>query len=130
MSYYWNPKPLRPEPKDPLFKMEEAPTVVKALTPIQRQRQLDGTPVTVTGVLADRPADPRLTLDTKLNKGSLVEKMDERPKQPKQDPQDPISVVKSYMAFRKSKQEEANTMDKSLQNMAQALLDLAAKTGV
>lgn len=99
MSTAWAPKPLRPAAENPLFEMVESPTVVKGLTPIQRQRLADGTPHTVTGLPVGAPPDPVLALPpSMLKKGSLVEKYDERPKQPKQDPEDPMTVVKSYLA--------------------------------
>jgi hypothetical protein len=42
----WNPKPLRPENKNPLFQMNEEWTVKKSLSPIEKQRLQDGTPHT------------------------------------------------------------------------------------
>ena len=43
MSYTGSPKPMMKPDPNPLFTMEEGEYVVKALTPIERQRQADGT---------------------------------------------------------------------------------------
>ncbi len=127
----WAPKPLRPNSENPLFEMVEAPTVVKSLTPIQRQRLSDGTPHTVTASTALRPADPVLSLPSTLVKGSLVEKYDERPKQPKQDPEDPMTVVKSYLTHRSAESvEKSASMSKSVEKMNAAIADVLSKTGV
>ena len=111
----WAPKPLRPEPENPLFEMVEAPVVIKGLSPIQRQRLADGSQHTITGPTALRPADPTLTLpETMMNKGSLVEKYDERPKMPKQEPEDPMTVVKSYLAKAEKVRTEPDGVSKSV----------------
>lgn len=114
MNTSWAPKPMRPAADNTLFEMVEHPVVVKGLTPMQRQRLADGTPHTVTGRTALRPADPELKLpETMVKKGSLVEKFDERPKQPKQDPEDPMTVVKSYLS-QKNPDTSASEVTKSV----------------
>jgi len=90
MSYY-APKPLRPEATNPLFTMNDSYTVVKSfMTPIQRQRSLDGSPITTTPRTALRPEGERIYLG-----GDHITKSvscDEKP-QP-----DPDEVMKSYLA--------------------------------
>jgi len=118
---------LRPEFQNELFPMVEAPTVVKSLTPIERQRAEDGTQLTPMRPSALRPADPALY----ITKGSLVEKYAERPQLPKQQPEDPMTTVKSYIAF-KSKEAEAKPdqeMAKSVAAMNAAIARFAAKAG-
>ena len=136
MNTGWSPKPLRPTPENPLFKLTEPETVVKELSPIQRQRLADGTPHTITPVTSLRPADPALTIRPELVKGSLVEKYDERPKQPKQDPEDPSMVVKSYLAYKggsdpdaESKQKMQEETRKSLDDLRTRIQDLVTWTG-
>ncbi len=136
MNTGWAPKPNRPESANPLFEMVEAPIVVKGLTPIQRQRLADGTPHTVTGRTALRPADPELKLpESMVKKGSLVEKYDERPKQPKQDPEDPMTVVKSYLAFEGKSdpdfdsKEKMQRVHKSIETMKAAINNFVQKAG-
>lgn len=128
----WSPKPLRPVAENPLFEMVESPTVVKGLSPMQRQRQEDGTPHTRTGPTALRPADPILTLPNILVKGSLVEKFDERPKQPKQDPADPMAVVKSYLAKGPAvpPPTKEEPVSKSLDRMKTAIANMLAAAGI
>lgn len=128
MNTGWAPKPLRPESDNPLFQLVESPTVVKGLSPMQRQRLADGTPHTVTAATALRPADPVLSLpDSLLSKGSLVAKYDERPKQPKQDPEDPMTVVKAYLAFKgaDAKDPDADS-DEKMQKVSKSV-DIDAK---
>ncbi len=123
MNTGWSPKPLRNVEQH----FTELPIVVKGLTPMQRQRELDGTPHTRTGPTALRAPDPVLVLPATLKKGSLVEKFDERPKAPKQEPEDPMTVVKSYLAGQPA-QPDAN-MAKSVSKMNAAIQDVLAKTG-
>lgn len=123
MNTGWSPKPLRNVEQH----FVELPIVVKGLTPIQRQRALDGTPHTVTGPTALRAPDPVLVLPDSLKKGSLVAKYDERPKLPKQDPEDPMMVVKSYLAVKPA--EPDAKMAKSVEKMNAAIQDVLAKTG-
>lgn len=123
MNTGWSPKPLRNVEQH----FTELPVVVKGLTPMQRQRELDGTPHTRTPATALHPPDPVLSLpNTMVKKGSLVEKFDERPKAPKQDPEDPMTVVKSYLA---SKPAAVETTSKSVEKMNAAIQDVLAKTG-
>ena len=127
MSTYWSPKPMR-QIDDSLFQMTEAPTVVKSLTPIQRQRLRDGTPHTNGALSSLRAPEPTLVLSPALVKGSLVAEYDSRPKPINQDPPDPMTVVKSYLAYKPNvaKSEEAV---KSLNAMTSAIKAFAAKTG-
>ena len=135
MNTGWAPKPLRPESEDPLFKFVETPTVVKGLSPIERQRLADGTPHTIGTPTALKPPDAVLTLRPDLVKGSLVEKYAERPKPPIQDPPDPMTVVKSYMAYEgksdpdPDSEKKMREMSKSLATMQSAIQDLVKKTG-
>lgn len=127
MNTGWAPKPLRPEFQNELFPMVEAPTVVKSMTNIERQREQDGTPMTAVRPSRLQPPDMPLY----INKGSLVEKYDERPKMPKQEPEDPMTTVKSYIAF-KSKETEHKPdqeMAKSVAAMNAAIAHFAAKAG-
>ena len=105
---WWNPKPLRPQADNTLFTFHEQPTVVRGLSPMQRQRLADGTPPTVSGPTALRPADPALNIRPSLVKSSMVEKIEEENPRygvPRRDPVEPLGVIKSYMAY-KSKDEE------------------------
>lgn len=132
MNAGWSPKPIRPVADSPLFEWVEAPTVVKGLSPIQRQRLADGTPHTVTGRTCLRAPDPVLALpESMLNKGSLVEKYDERPKQPKQDPVDPMTVVKSYLAEKEPKYQMSKSMDSQfkLDELRTRIQDVLALVG-
>lgn len=130
MNTGWAPKPLsRPESDGLLFAMVESPTLVKGLSPMQRQREADGSGHTRTGSTALRPPDPTLVFpDSLLSKGSLVEKYDERPKMPKMDPEDPMMVVKSYLASKKPEPAEA-PVDKSVEKMMAAIQDVLGRTG-
>lgn len=124
MNSGWAPKPLRNLDTSGFV---ERPTVVKHLTPIERQRAEDGTPHTAMRPSALRPADPELY----ISKGSLVEKYAQRPQLPKQDPEDPMTTIKSYIAF-KSKEAEAKPdkdMAKSVAAMNAAIAHFAAKAG-
>jgi hypothetical protein len=106
---WWNPKPLRPQADNTLFQFHEQPTVFKGVSPMQRQRQADGTPPTVSGYSALRPADPALTIKPDLVKGSLVEKIEEKNPRygvPKRDPVEPMGVIKSYMAYKSEDKED------------------------
>lgn len=132
MSSYWSPKPLRPAAINPLFQMVESETVVKGLSPIQRQRKEDGTPLTRGARTSLRPADPELTLRDDLVKGSIAEKFAKRPEQPKMDPVDPISVVKAYMAWdpdSKKKQEAISKSAHNVNSMQGAIASLLRVTG-
>lgn len=125
MSTAWSPKPTKVVPESPLFVWDDAPTIVKGLSPMERQRMEDGTHHTRTGPTNLRPADPELY----ISKGSLVEKYDERPKLPKQDPQDPMFVVKSYLDH-KAPDEQKTIMTKSLATMNSAIAAYSARAGV
>lgn len=132
MNTGWAPKPLRCF-NFGMFPFEETPTVVKSLTPMQRQRELDGTPITVTPHTALRPPDPVLTLGG-LAKGSLAEKMGEKHGEAKADPEDPLFVVKSYLE--KCADTKPETIDKdtdiqkSLRTMDRLIQDLIDVVGL
>lgn len=133
MTSWWSPKPLRPAAANPLFKMEEGPVVEKSLSPMQRQRQADGSPYTRTSPTGLRPADPELILRPELLKGSLMEKQANRPELPKQDPEDPLTIVKSYMAWDPDAGEKAESVKKSqsaVDRMRSAISKVLHKTGV
>ena len=88
-SYKDSPKPLRKGDPNPLFKMEEGDYVVKALSPIERQRREDGTPYTTVIPSAVEPRERGLYLkEEKVTKS--VEAAVHR------DP-DPDEVVKAFM---------------------------------
>lgn len=54
---------MRPDPNG-LFAVDESVTLIKSVrTPMQRQRDLDGTPHTITGPTALRPPDPELVIE-------------------------------------------------------------------
>lgn len=128
MNTGFAPKPMRPEFKNELFPMVEAPTVVKSMTPMERQREVDGTPMTAMRPSRLHPPEAEQP-GLYVTKGSLVEKYDERPKLPKQDPEDPMTTVKSYIAF-KSKETEAKPdqeMAKSVAAMNAAISHFAAR---
>lgn len=102
---WWSPKPLRSvSHTNSLFQMVEPETTVKGLSPIERQRKEDGTPMTRTPPSALRPADPALSLKSDLiNKGSMVARYDEkypRNDAPRLDPPEPLGVLKSYLAYK------------------------------
>lgn len=62
-SFTGSPKPLnRPTLNEGIFKFVEKETIVKGRSPMQRQRDEDGTPLTRQGHTALRPPEPKLTL--------------------------------------------------------------------
>jgi hypothetical protein len=71
MSGHWAPKPLVTADPAGLFPVDDSYEVVKkGLTPMERQRRLDGTPHTKTGRTALRPEGPTLYLGSeRLSKG-------------------------------------------------------------
>lgn len=64
----WSPKPLRPTYNLP---ENEDYSVKTSLTPMERQRISDGTPITVSRPGDLKPADPKIY----LGKGSLAENL-------------------------------------------------------
>ena len=94
--YNESPKPWnKPDTTDGLFVMDETITVVKSVeTPMQRQRRLDGTPHTVTGVMCDRPQGPQLTLD---GLGGLEKSYHANTDDKDEDCDSPDDVMKAYM---------------------------------
>lgn len=102
---WWSPKPLRGvSHTNSLFQIVEPVTVVKGLSPIERQRKEDGTPITRQPPSALRPPDAVLSLKNDLiNKGSMVARFENKfPKNstPRQDPAEPLGVIKSYLAYK------------------------------
>ena len=79
----------RPKDPNPLFKMEDEKVIVKSLSPLQRQREKDGTPITRGNPTSLLPPDTELYLEG-LNKGSEenVEKA---------APLDAEAVIKAYL---------------------------------
>ncbi len=53
----------RPKDPNPLFKMVDEPVVAKSLTPLQRQRHKDGTPITAGNPTSLHPPDIKLHLE-------------------------------------------------------------------
>lgn len=87
-------------PKDPngIFQLDESVEVVrKGLTPMQRQRQADGSPHTRHGHSKLRPEGPRLHLGSDKISKSKDASLNERKES---DPApDPDAVVKAYLNF-------------------------------
>lgn len=102
----------RPAAVNPLFVMDEQPTVVKGLNPMQRQRLADGTQITNGGRSALRPPDPVLYVREELTKGSLAENL-KRETKPDLDPQDPSSVVKAFLAQKPKDEDKEEFVKKS-----------------
>jgi hypothetical protein len=88
----WNPKPLRPQDPNPLFKMGDDYTVRKSLSPIEKQRIQDGTPHTKTGRTRLKPGNVEPIDGPELYLHKSVKKEDAPP------PPDPDEVVKSFLA--------------------------------
>jgi hypothetical protein len=64
----WEPRPLRNFHNLP--ENTEEYRVKKSITPIERQRKLDGTPITISGRSNLKPKEPSIII-----KGSLAEKL-------------------------------------------------------
>jgi hypothetical protein len=87
----WSPKPLRPATQDAIFAMSEEYTVEKSYrTPIQRQRDLDGTPFTKGNYTGLGPSVNLYLGEDRLSKGSAS---DEPKKQI-----DPDAIMKAYLS--------------------------------
>lgn len=111
----WAPKPLRPTLNEGIFKFETPEARVKYPSPIERQRQLDGSPHTVIAKSALRPPDVKLTLNaddvssrSTVVKGSMVEEVDQgKPSDSAADPAELITkatgVVSSYLLSKGAK---------------------------
>lgn len=91
MSKTWNdsPKPLRPPTSDPIFSEGDNTYVVKATTPMQHQRSLDGSQHSMNRRSALAPKGIDLYIS-----GDKVTKS--QPK-PKPAPLDADAIVKSFM---------------------------------
>lgn len=81
----------RPIDPNPLFRMDDDPVVAKSLTPLQRQREKDGTPITTGNPTSLHPPDTELYLEG-------LTKSTEEPIE-KSEPLDPDAVVKAFMAY-------------------------------
>jgi hypothetical protein len=91
----WEPKPLRPMYNLPV---NEEYRIKKDLTPMERQRRSDGSPITVSRPYDLKPADPKIY----LGKGSLAEKLPPATSQTNTDPPQFCEhsfseLVKSYL---------------------------------
>lgn len=92
-----SPQPLRKSDSDPLFKEGDDGYVVKALSPIERQRKLDGTPHTSNRQSAFRPKDTELYIgEDKISKASLPDAKSVSAQSERDI--DPDEVVKAFMA--------------------------------
>lgn len=90
MSSWWSPRPLYKR-DDALFSIDDNQDyVVKSGTPIERQRELDGTPHSSMLGARFSPPDNLYLEGSKLNKG---------PEMVKTDPPiiDPDEVVKAFL---------------------------------
>ena len=84
---FYNPKPLRPEDPNPLFKFCNDYEFEKELTPIQRQRRVDGTQHTKTGLTKLNPGNVEPVTGPKLELNKAV----------KPTKIDPDAVVKAFL---------------------------------
>lgn len=92
------PRPLeRPTSENPLFALVESDVVVRELSPIQRQRHVDGTPHTRTGLTGLRPPEPTLYLEG-ISKGVGSDGVKDDRANPRPN-LDPDSVVKAFLDF-------------------------------
>lgn len=93
----WNPKPRFDADPDPLFSMEEGEVTIKSMSPIERQRAKDGSPVTATRRSALKAPDPKLT----LKKGSMAGDIEDGRKAPNktEPPISPSEVVKAFLGL-------------------------------
>lgn len=91
----WHPKPLRPASENPIFQEPEDTYVVKAMTPMQRQRYEDGSqhskarpsrlgPPGVSLVLGEDKIDKSKSVNVDRDDGD-------------RDDVDPDEVVKNYL---------------------------------
>lgn len=94
----WNPKPLRPEDPNPLFKMVDEKPVIKSRTDMERQRDADGTPHTITGRTSLRPPGVRLFVqDDSVEKSTKKQSLNAK-ENAEEDAVDPEKIVKAYLA--------------------------------
>jgi hypothetical protein len=127
----WHPQPLTEERK--LSFIDEGPIVVKALNPMQKQRALDGTPVTRGNITVFKPEETTLYLKPELQKGSLVENVGGRKITPDVDP--PLlncsAVIKAFLAARPAEQvAKSQETSKAAATMAEAILDFVNRVGL
>ena len=96
-SYKDSPQPLRKSDSDPLFNEGDDGYVVKAVSPIERQRKLDGTPHTSSRPSAFKPKQTELYIGSdKISKASLPDAKSVSAQM--EDDVDPDEVVKAFMA--------------------------------
>ncbi len=81
----------RPIDPNPLFRMSDDPVVAKSLSPLQRQREKDGTHGLRGNPTSLHPPDTELYLEG-------LTKSTEEPIE-KSEPLDPDVVVKAFMAY-------------------------------
>ena len=79
----------RPKDPNPLFKMVDEPVVAKSLSPLQRQRQKDGSPITGGNPTSLRPPDTKLYLEGMSKSEEPVKKVERL---------DVEAVVKAFLA--------------------------------
>ena len=98
MSHEWSPRPRREINTNGLFPFveEEAP-VRKGLTPIERQRAEDGTPITRTPLSGLRPADTALFLKGHEPVKKSIATKDDLKKQGLEGLSKAYEVVKAYL---------------------------------
>ena len=78
----------RPTDPDPLFKMVDEPVVAKSLTPLERQRRKDGSPITTGNPTSLRPPDTQIYLEGMSKSEEPVKKAERL---------DVEAVVKAYL---------------------------------
>lgn len=95
-SYKDSPQPLKKSDSDPLFKEGDDGYIVKAVSPIERQRKLDGTPHTSSHPNGIEPKGTELYIgEDKISKASLP---DAKSVSAQMDNDiDPDEVVKAFM---------------------------------
>lgn len=87
----------RPASDNSLFAMVDSEVTVRDLSPIERQRQSDGTPRTVGGRTGLRPPEPTLYLEG-ISKGVNEDGVKADRANPRPDI-DPDAVVKAFLDF-------------------------------
>ena len=113
-SYKDSPKPLRKSDPNPLFKEGDDGYVVKALTPLQRQRREDGTPHTKLRPSSIGARDYDLFIGE-----DKVEKSVEA--QATRDDIDPDEVIKAYMGGAEDEEKSYKTGAKVVNAVASAV---------
>lgn len=96
----WAPRPRRPMGTDPggIFEYDEAPVVIKSQTPMQRQREMDGTPMTRSAHSSLRPAGPKLTLGDFEEVNKSVQTSHDRAESMYKSYEKAVEIVKSFLS--------------------------------